>query len=113
MRILLYMSLLLMLSTCTKTPGKSQNEQPENIKTVSVPDFNADSAFLYIKKQVDFGPRVPNTHQHVACGNYLKQKLTDFGAQLTVQEADLKAFDGTILKASNIIGSYNLFINLI
>ena len=107
MRILLYMSLLLMLSTCAKTPGKSQNEQPENIKTVSVPDFNADSAFLYIKKQVDFGPRVPNTHQHVACANYLKQKLTDFGAQLTVQEADLKAFDGTILKASNIIGSYN------
>lgn len=73
---------------------------------VSVPLFDADSAYLYIKSQVDFGPRVPNTKGHVACGNYLAGRLEKFGAQVTNQYADLIAYDGTLLKARNIIGSY-------
>lgn len=73
---------------------------------VSVPLFDADSAYLYIKSQVDFGPRVPNTKGHVACGNYLAGRLEKFGAQVTSQYADLIAYDGTLLKARNIIGSY-------
>ena len=107
MRSLLVLSLLVMLSTCTKTPKKSQTESQADSVSISVPVFSADSAYAYVQKQVDFGPRVPNTAQHVACGNYLEQKLNDFGAQVTVQQADLRAFDGTILKAKNIIGSYN------
>lgn len=107
MRSLLVLSLLVMLSTCTKTPKNSQTESQADSVSISVPVFSADSAYTYVQKQVDFGPRVPNTAQHVACGNYLEQKLNDFGAQVTVQQADLRAFDGTILKAKNIIGSYN------
>lgn len=45
------------------------NEQSEKV-VVNVPQFDADSAYLYVKNQVDFGPRVPNTKEHVACGNY-------------------------------------------
>ena len=107
MRRLLFMGLLVLLSACTKTTKTSHSETPENASQVLVPAFSADSAYLYIQKQVDFGPRVPNTSQHVACGNYLEQKLRDFGAGVTIQKADLKAFDGTILKAKNIIGSFN------
>ena len=107
MRSLLFMGLLVLLSACTKTTKTSHSETPENASQVLVPAFSADSAYLYIQKQVDFGPRVPNTSQHVACGNYLEQKLRDFGAGVTIQKADLKAFDGTILKAKNIIGSFN------
>ena len=44
---------------------------------------------LYVKNQVDFGPRVPNTKGHVACGNYLAKQLKDFGAQVTDQYACL------------------------
>lgn len=73
---------------------------------VNVPQFDADSAYLYVKNQVDFGPRVPNTKEHVACGNYLAGKLEAFGAKVTNQYADLIAYDGTLLKARNIIGSY-------
>ena len=50
------------------------NEQSEKV-VVNVPQFDADSAYLYVKNQVDFGPRVPNTKEHVACGNYLAGKL--------------------------------------
>lgn len=85
--------------------ANTTNEQSEKI-VVNVPQFDADSAYLYVKNQVDFGPRVPNTKGHIACGNYLARQLKEFGAQVTDQYADLIAYDGTLLKARNIIGSY-------
>lgn len=72
-----------------------------------VPEFNADSAYVYTETQVNFGPRVPNTEAHVACGNYLAGKLREFGAEVIEQEMDLRVYDGTPIKAKNIIGSYN------
>ena len=88
----------------SKAGGTS--EQTDDKVIVNVPQFDADSAYLYVKNQVDFGPRVPNTKEHVACGNYLAKQLETFGAQVTNQYADLIAYDGTLLKARNIIGSY-------
>lgn len=35
------------------------------------PDFNADSAYHFVERQVSFGPRVPGTVAHEACGDYL------------------------------------------
>lgn len=89
-----------------KKVGNTAKEEKTDISTVSVPQFDADSAYSYISQQVDFGTRVPNTPGHVACGNYLAQKLEAFGAKVTSQYADLIAYDGTLLKARNIIGSY-------
>lgn len=51
-----------------------------------------------MKAQVDFGPRVPNTKAHVDCGNYLADKLTEFGAKVTSQYVDLPAYTGTLLR---------------
>lgn len=98
--------LLLSTVSCKTNNSKATSGQEEE-QAVVVPQFNADSAYHYIQKQVDFGPRVPNTKEHVACGQYLASKLEEFGATVTNQYADLIAFDGTILKARNIIGSYN------
>ncbi len=80
----------------------------QQVAPVVVPAFSADSAYKYIQNQVDFGPRVPNTPQHVACAAYLSEQLRAFGAEVTEQRAQLRAFDGTILNAINIIGSYNI-----
>lgn len=71
------------------------------------PDFNADSAYAFVEKQVNFGPRVPNSIAHKACGDYLVEKLQQFGAQVTEQKADLTHYDGTNLHMRNIIGSYH------
>ena len=94
--------------------GNSKNSQAAGDTTpaggasnVSVPAFNADSAYQYVKAQCDFGPRVPNTQAHRLCGEYLFQKLRQFGAQVYDQHADLIAYDNTILKARNIIASFN------
>ncbi len=71
-----------------------------------VPDFNADSAFSYVKTQTDFGPRVPNTDAHKACASWLASKLRAFGAETIVQDIEVTAFDGTRIKGFNIIGQY-------
>lgn len=70
-------------------------------------EFNADSAYSYVKTQVDFGPRVPNTEAHERAAQWLAEELQRHGAQVHVQKANLRAFDGTLLRASNIIGQFN------
>jgi Zn-dependent M28 family amino/carboxypeptidase len=74
---------------------------------VKVPVFSGDSAYSYVAKQVAFGPRVPNTKPHELCADYLAAELKRFGADVIVQDAPVTAFDGTKLKARNIIGQYN------
>jgi Zn-dependent M28 family amino/carboxypeptidase len=72
------------------------------------PDFDADSAYAHVAKQVAFGPRVPNSPAHKACGDYLIAELKRFGAQLHVQEMTLTAYNGDRLQSRNIIGSYDV-----
>ena len=73
----------------------------------SVPEFCADSAFSYIKKQTDFGPRVPNTDAQQNCAAWLMGRLAGFGAQTFLQEFETVTFDKTRIRCYNIIGSYN------
>ena len=87
--------------------GSKQSKPTTQLQAaVVVPTFNADSAYRYTAAQVEFGPRVPNTEAHVTCGEWLAQELERFGAQVTSQHVTLRAYDGTPLKARNIIGSY-------
>lgn len=88
-----------------RNENKIEKEEADNY--VQAPVFSADSAYLYISRQVEFGPRVPNSEAHRKCGDYLASELERFGAKVYNQYADLVAYDGTILKARNIIGEYN------
>ncbi len=61
--MIVLVSAFLLLSAFSCGGGNKANstsEQNEKI-VVNVPQFDADSAYLYVKNQVDFGPRVPNT----------------------------------------------------
>ncbi len=102
-----YILLIVLITACGTPTGQQKNTaQQNNNSLISVPDFNADSAFKYIKAQVEFGPRVPNTQPHINCSNYLIEKLKEFGASVIVQEASVKAFDNTKLNIRNIIGQF-------
>ncbi len=72
-----------------------------------LPVFERDSAYSNVARQVAFGPRVPNTAAHEACAGWLASELARHGAAVTLQKADLPAWDGTILKTTNIMGSFN------
>lgn len=97
--------LLLSFLSCKQAAQKTTSTE-KNKPTVNVPVFSADSAYKYVAAQVDFGPRVPNTAQHRACSEYLSNQLRAFGAEVTEQHAKVVAFDGTVLNAINIIGSF-------
>ena len=92
---------------CGNSKKADDTQATEKKVVIKAPAFDADSAYNYVKAQTDFGPRVPNTQAHKDCGEYLAKQLEKFGAKVYNQYADLEAWDGTILKARNIIGAYN------
>lgn len=105
---MLYILFAAAMISCSQTPSSSSAKvESQPVKQQNVPTFDADSAWVFVENQVKFGPRVPNSEAHVACGNYLTSELKRFGAQVYEQEATLTAYNGTQLKAKNIIGSYN------
>lgn len=105
-KLAIFLSIFLLAGACgsAKSEKNDSEQMPEqDLKVV----FNEDSAFYFVSRQVEFGPRVPNTDAHDQAASWLMSKLREYGAEVTVQKADLKAFDGTMLHASNIIGQYN------
>ena len=103
----------LLLASCSacnssKTITKDSQESSTIMSYTQIsPEFDADSAFLFTKQQVEFGPRVPNSAAHKACGDFLVSKLKQYGAEVIEQKATLKTYDGISLDARNIIGVYN------
>lgn len=92
------------------TPEVAQPAKPKEAlppRDVTVPYFVADSAIDYIEAQVNFGPRVPNTPEHVACGDWLIAELERHGLTTLVQRATVNAYTGDPLKIRNIIGQFN------
>ena len=101
--IYLVFSVLLMLSC-----GNLRKQTVDDTATLQPvgPVFSADSAYLYCQQQCDFGPRTMNSKAHDLCEECIVSKFKACGMDVTTQKADLKGFDGTILKSTNIIASY-------
>jgi glutaminyl-peptide cyclotransferase len=91
-------------SPTTKPPSTTQQTA---IVPINAPKFNADSAFAFVKQQVDFGPRVPNTKAHADCANWMTEKLKEYADTVIVQSFQVRAFDGKVLNSRNIIASFH------
>lgn len=94
---LLFLIIVLIFTNCKNLNRCHPNNQL---------NFNADSAYSYIEKQVSFGPRVPNTNAHDSCAIYLSKKLESFGAKVYIQKVDVRKYDSTIMHIQNIIGEF-------
>src|SRR5688500_5667867 len=75
----------------TQTEPVSPAVTPKKI--VALP-FDADSAFSFIKAQVDFGPRVPGSKAHAKCAVFMEDKLKSYGLSTEVQTGSATTFDG-------------------
>ncbi len=110
---LLVVLLALAIVGCTEDPPpppSAPTPAPEPVPNSyfeAITTFNADSAYRFVQEQVDFGPRVPNTATHLACAEYLKNKLIQYGFEVQVQKAVVTAYNGTTLNIQNIIGQIN------
>ncbi len=102
------LGILLLLGACAADPKPAPpvvDTTPK--KVVKVPRFSSDSTFVAIEKQLAFGPRVPNTTAHEECREWLVQQFNGYGAAVIEQSFEAKAYDGTVLKGTNIIAQYN------
>lgn len=111
-RLIIFIACQSLFFSCASDHGNEQSsssQEPIKVDKVKVvvPEFSADSAYFFVEKQVEFGPRVPNTDEHKACGDWLIDKMKSWADNLIVQEAKLKAFDGKLLEARNIIAEFN------
>ena len=91
----------LLLCGCSTSKKSQTAEQPP---VVSI-EFNADSAYAFCAAQCDFGPRTMNSEAHECCGQWIQQKFQQYGYTVEMQRADLKGYDGTTLKSTNIIAT--------
>jgi len=96
----------IMFSACSENPKTTILTAP---KGNNVPVFQPDSAYQYIKKQLEFGPRYPNSEGHRSALAWKLNKLRSFAGNNGVyaQEFQVSGYDGDTLSLANIIASFN------
>ena len=89
-------SILCLFSSCGKKTAQ-----------FSRPAFSGDSAYMYIERQMAFGPRVPNSAAHTQCAVWLIEQLRAFGAEVELQKGFMPDYRGNNQQIYNIIGHFN------
>ena len=101
MRQFIYIiGVVLLLAACSS----AKKTQADETTAVSI-EFNADSAYQFCAAQCAFGPRTMNSEAHELCAAWIKRQFEYYGYQVTLQQAELKGYDGTLLHSTNIIAT--------
>jgi hypothetical protein len=100
-------TLFLFIVSCTREPKKEVPAETKPERAIVVPTFNADSAYAYVKAQVDFGPRVPLTKAHADCAKYMVTELKKYADSVIVQKGIVTTFDNKNIECKNIIAQFN------
>ncbi len=107
-----FLFIALIFTSCNNQP-KKVDKQPETIsqqpaanKQIS-PNFNADSAYYFVQKQCDFGPRVTNSDEAKKCGDWIVGELKKYTDNVIEQKTTITNFDDRKLNIRNIIAEIN------
>jgi glutaminyl-peptide cyclotransferase len=103
---------MLLLASCggetEKPPVEVKQQTTVTTKPrVQAPDFNADSAYAFVKAQADMGPRVPGSKAHDRAADYFEKLLKANGAEVRVQKFTATTFDQKKWLGKNIIASFD------
>lgn len=98
---------MVFMSSCKDENNKKPDIVTEEKPKVRVPSFNKDSAYVFIEKQLSFGPRVPGSEGHKACKNWMINKFEGYGATVIDQPFIANIYDGQKLPSNNIIAQFN------
>ncbi len=85
-----------------KTPAAAEKPAKPALTT---PDFKADSAYAWTKKQVDFGPRVTGSPASKKCAEWLAREMRRLGLTVVEQKFTAETYFAK-LPAVNLIGQY-------
>jgi glutaminyl-peptide cyclotransferase len=70
-------------------------------------EFDGQTAFRYLRTQVEFGPRVPGTEGHQRMAEWLEQMLRERADTVIVQSWSHVTTRGDTLPMRNLIGRFN------
>lgn len=89
--------------------NKNQKQEKANVQKIRISaKFNSDSAFNFIQRQVDFGPRVPGSSAHDQTAVYLEKKLVEYCDTAFTQYGTVTNHLNQNVQIKNIAGSFNL-----
>lgn len=107
-KLLLISLALFSITSCDNKQNSKPAAQPApQVKQVVIPDFNADSAYNYVKKQLDFGPRVPGSVAHKQCAEWFVDFFSGKADTVYVQDFRTRLYDGRGIDGKNIIAAFN------
>ena len=110
MKKVVFVSMILILSfvSCQDKKSSKPVAKPTVQKQeIVVPSFKADSAYNYVKKQLDFGPRVPGSEAHAQCAEWFIDFFKDKADTVYVQNFRTRLYNGKGIDGKNIIASFN------
>lgn len=95
-------------ATAQDRAGRSDTEQITLLVQNAQPNitFDANRALADLQKQVEFGPRVPNTEGHRKTRDFIVAELGKYADRVTRQDFT-QTFRGVTYQMSNIIGVIN------
>ncbi|MGA9116359.1 MAG: M28 family peptidase [Bacteroidota bacterium] len=99
---------LLLSGGCADRGGDEREKTLETSpEAITVPPFNGARAFRHLVRQVEFGPRNPNSPGHAACLAYLRSEMQAGGAEVTLQEFTREGYGGEVLRLTNIVARFH------
>ena len=98
----------LFLFSCSDAVDSKVKPTKPKFSLVKTPEVNKDSVFYFVQKQVDFGPRTPNSTAHQKCADWMVEKLISYNFKVFEQKGKQLAYDGENLMYRNIIGRFGL-----
>lgn len=103
------LTVLVLLLTIAGCGSETDKGLQFSAKGRTVPSFSSDSAYQFIQKQIDFGPRVPNTIGHLETRKFLESKLRSYAGSNSVfaQEFKKPSYEGKQLEMANVIAAFN------
>lgn len=82
--------------------------QTNTVEEIIPPDFNADTAFSFIEKQLAFGPRVPGSPAQQKCATFIEQEIKKYCDTVYTQKVEVtQPISNKKYPCINIIGSIN------
>lgn len=105
--LLLLLVLSSMLHSCDEAENINNTKETE-LTSVKAPEFNADTAYYFIQKQLSFGNRVPGTPTHAKTAQWITQELKKNVDTVYLQKSNVVQIGSNkSYPITNIIASIN------
>ncbi len=105
------LALSILLASCGGNNEQKQEapaeKAPQPPKQVSVPSFEADSAYNSVAAVAALGPRTPGSKAQAQCAEWMQHKLSAVCDTVYRQGVQVKGGDGKMLPCINLIGVIN------